>query len=66
FAPGLIGIDLTSDAAGLGSWVGANPANPALAGVTVSMNALWFWAGACPLGPFSLSSSRGLAITYEL
>jgi len=65
FDPTLSGLDMNSDGAGLGSALIPIPSNPALLGVSLQTQSIWFWSFACPLGAFSLSSSPGLTITIE-
>ena len=65
FDPGLIGLNFTSDAAGLGFVSAPIPNNPTFVGVSVYGQAVWYWSFGCPLGPLSLSASRGLKITFE-
>ena len=65
FAPGLIALDFTSDPTGRGYAAAPIPNDPTLVGASVYAQAVWFWSFACPLGPFNLSSSTGLKITFE-
>jgi hypothetical protein len=61
----LMALDMASDPGGLGFAPAKIPNDPALVGVTYHVQAIWHWAGACPLGPLGLSSSRGLSVTIE-
>ena len=60
----LLGLDASSDAAGLGTAPAGLPNNPALAGATYFGQTFWLWSSAvCTPSPLGLSSSNGLQIT---
>ncbi|HKE01389.1 MAG TPA: IPT/TIG domain-containing protein [Planctomycetota bacterium] len=65
FSPGVILADFASDADGRGSLEIQIPDNPVLVGASFHAQALWYWSFACALGPFSLSASPGLTMTFE-
>jgi hypothetical protein len=58
--------DLTSDAFGAASYTIPIPNDPGLAGFTAYFQAVWLWpSAACPLPPYQLSASNGLAFTIQ-
>jgi hypothetical protein len=62
-APGLLTIPFSSDPLGNGIAPAPIPNQASLVGKTLYAQALWAWTS-CPLPPFGLSTSRGLALTF--
>ncbi len=61
----VLGLDMNSDALGFGATPTPVPANAALVGKTYFAQALWAWGAACPLPPYGLSTSSGVALTIQ-
>ncbi len=57
-------FDLLGDAAGFGFAAAPVPNNPSIVGNDYYLQALWVW-GSCPLPPYGLATSRGLALTVQ-
>lgn len=64
FSPSLFGLDMPSNASGLGLASYLVPNSPALLGQTIYSQAIWQWTGGpCTPSPYSISTSNGMAIT---
>jgi hypothetical protein len=59
----LLAIPFSSDAFGNALAPAPIPNNPSLIGKTLYAQVLWAWTS-CPLPPFGLSTSQGLALTF--
>jgi|GEM_PF-3315968 len=60
----LLPIDIVSSSFGVGVTPAAIPIAPAFAGATVFAQSLWVWTSCSPT-PFGLSTSNGLAVTFQ-
>jgi hypothetical protein len=61
----IYGLDMPTDASGLGATPIPIPPSPGFIGKVYYAQTLYAWSGPCSLPPFGLSTSRGLAITIE-
>ncbi|MBI3818073.1 MAG: FG-GAP repeat protein [Planctomycetes bacterium] len=61
----IIALDMVSDNTGHGYVKVAVPNNASLIGKNYYYQTISYWAGACPLGSMSLSSSSGLKLTIQ-
>ncbi|HKE00582.1 MAG TPA: VCBS repeat-containing protein, partial [Planctomycetota bacterium] len=57
--------DLHSDAFGFAHGSAAIPNSPSLTGVSIYVQCLWYWPACSPASPSHLSSSKGLAVTFQ-
>jgi hypothetical protein len=62
-SPALLTIPFSSDAFGNALAPAPIPNLPSLVGNTLYAQVLWAWTS-CPLPPFGLSTSQGLALTF--